>query len=244
MTGGSPIGPPVVLQRYTLTAAAEEAGLSRLYGGIHIQDGNLDGLTLGEQVAEAAAPRWDALFTRGGDDLIDADPEGGLIIAGSDDDTVIGAGTEDSIEGGSGNDILLGGAGNDTIDGGDDVINTGIGFDLVEAGGGDDLVQGLNGFDTLNGGAGTDVLRGGLGADTFVFRAGSGNDRVVDFGNVDAVEIEAALLGGGTPDPADLIPFATRDADGFLLLDFGGGDTLTFTGITNSAAILDDVSFI
>jgi Ca2+-binding RTX toxin-like protein len=365
-------GPPVVLQWETLTEAAEEAGISRLYGGIHIQDGNLNGLKVGQQVAEAAAPRWDALFTRGGDDLIEAAPEGGLLIAGSGADTVIGGGNADDIEGGSGHDVLLGGAGNDTIDGGDgdDVINTGIGFDLVEAGDGNDLVQGFNGFDTLNGGAGddvlqgnfgsdelnggdgddvllggvgfdvlrgdagndllvgregfdtleggtgqdtlqgnagndvmsggadndlliggigsdvmngdagndllegqggfdllnggdgddrlegnagndtldggagNDVLRGGLGADTFVFRVGSGNDTVVDKGIVDSVALEADLLGGGSPDPADLGALSSLDADGFLLLDFGNGDTLTFTGITEIGAILDEVSFI
>jgi hypothetical protein len=77
-----------------------------------------------------------------------------------------------------------------------------------------------------------------------VFRLGSGNDRIVDFGNVDAVALEAALLGGGNPDAEDLRDISSLDADGFLLLDFGGGDTLTFTGLTNTGAILDDVSFI
>lgn len=107
-------GPPVVLQWDTLTEAAEEAGISRLYGGIHIQDGNLNGLKLGEQVAEAAAPRWDALFTRGGNDLIVAGPEGGLIIAGGGEDIVIGGDAKDIIEGGSGDDLLVGGADVDT----------------------------------------------------------------------------------------------------------------------------------
>jgi Ca2+-binding RTX toxin-like protein len=133
--------------------------------------------------------------------------------------------------------VLNGDAGNDTLEGGN-------GFDLLNGGDGDDRLEGNAGNDTLDGGAGNDVLRGGLGADTFVFRVGSGNDTVLDLGNVDSIELEAALLGGGTPEPLDLIPFATRDADGFLLLDFGNGDTLTFTDITNTGAILDDVSFI
>jgi Domain of unknown function (DUF6851)/VCPO second helical-bundle domain len=41
---------PVLLQWNTLTEAAEEAGLSRLYGGIHFQDGNLRGRDAGNQV--------------------------------------------------------------------------------------------------------------------------------------------------------------------------------------------------
>jgi hypothetical protein len=77
-----------------------------------------------------------------------------------------------------------------------------------------------------------------------VFRVGSGNDTVVDKGIVDSVALEADLLGGGSPDPADLGALSSLDADGFLLLDFGNGDTLTFTGITEIGAILDDVSFI
>lgn len=38
------------LQWDTFSAAAESAGFSRLYGGIHFSDGNLHGLTLGEEV--------------------------------------------------------------------------------------------------------------------------------------------------------------------------------------------------
>ncbi len=77
-------GPPVALQWDALTDAALEAGISRIYGGIHIQDGNLNGLTLGSEVAQTAHVRWAALFTRGGDDDIKADRDGGLIIAGSE----------------------------------------------------------------------------------------------------------------------------------------------------------------
>jgi Ca2+-binding RTX toxin-like protein len=178
-----------------------------------------------------------------------------LLIGASGGDTLEGGAGDDTLESNNGNDVLSGGAGDDLLEGGlandllngdagNDRLEGGNGADLLNGGDGDDRLEGNAGNDTLDGGAGNDVLRGGLGADTFVFRLGSGTDRVVDFGNVDAVELEAALLGGGTPDPADLIPFATRDADGFLLLDFGGGDTLTFTGITNTGAILDDVSFI
>jgi hypothetical protein len=49
---------------------------------------------------------------------------------------------------------------------------------------------------------------------------------------------------GDAPVPDDLRALSSLNADGFLVLDFGGGDTLTFTNITNTGAILDDVSFI
>ena len=43
----------VTLAWDTFTAAADEAGLSRLYGGIHFTEGDINGRTLGEDVADA-----------------------------------------------------------------------------------------------------------------------------------------------------------------------------------------------
>jgi hypothetical protein len=55
-------GAPVQLVWPTWSAAAEEAGLSRLWGGIHFPDGNEQGLQLGEAVGatvyEQLAPLW------------------------------------------------------------------------------------------------------------------------------------------------------------------------------------------
>jgi hypothetical protein len=45
---------PVRLSWETFTEAAEQAGMSRLFGGIHISDGNVGGLKLGREVAERA----------------------------------------------------------------------------------------------------------------------------------------------------------------------------------------------
>jgi len=47
----------VVLQWDTYRDAADEAGISRLFGGIHIQDGDLRGRVLGEQVGLNAISR-------------------------------------------------------------------------------------------------------------------------------------------------------------------------------------------
>ncbi len=52
----------VVLRWPTFKAAADEAGISRLYGGIHIQDGDLRGREIGEKVAEAVIAKAGALF--------------------------------------------------------------------------------------------------------------------------------------------------------------------------------------
>ena len=207
----------------------------------------------------------DVLDGGDGDDMLNGGQGADLLIGGEGNDWLIGregydtlqggAGNDtlegnfgrDLLEGGDGNDLLLGGQGADTLEGGagNDTLRGGSGHDLLLGGDGDDRLEGNAGSDTLDGGAGDDVLRGGIGADTFVFRSGYGNDRIVDFQRgIDTIEIDAALLGGGTPDPLDLIPFAGRTDDGFLILDFGDGDTLTFTGITRTGIILDDVSFI
>ena len=56
--GSSPVEPQlvpahdVVLRWPTFSAAADEAGLSRRYGGIHFRSGDLNGRALGRAVAE------------------------------------------------------------------------------------------------------------------------------------------------------------------------------------------------
>ncbi|MCB0331681.1 MAG: vanadium-dependent haloperoxidase, partial [Bdellovibrionales bacterium] len=58
----------VVLQWPTFQDAAYEAGISRLYGGIHIQDGNLFGRAMGEAIGQQAfalaQSYWDGSIAR------------------------------------------------------------------------------------------------------------------------------------------------------------------------------------
>ena len=56
-------GDPITLQWSTLWDAAAEAGRSRLYGGIHIQDGDLRAREMGVQVAKDAWTATTELFT-------------------------------------------------------------------------------------------------------------------------------------------------------------------------------------
>ena len=58
-------GDPITLQWSTVWEAAAEAGRSRLYGGIHIQDGDLRARAMGKAVAEVAWDASEALFTAG-----------------------------------------------------------------------------------------------------------------------------------------------------------------------------------
>ncbi|MGF1625796.1 MAG: DUF6851 domain-containing protein [Alphaproteobacteria bacterium] len=55
-------GPPMVLQWPTLFDAARQAGLSRLYGGIHFQDSNLRGQEMGSAIGQLALQRARTFF--------------------------------------------------------------------------------------------------------------------------------------------------------------------------------------
>lgn len=53
---------PVILQWATFQEAADEAGLSRRYGGIHIQDGDLRGRTMGKEIGGLAYDKAKSLW--------------------------------------------------------------------------------------------------------------------------------------------------------------------------------------
>ncbi len=108
---------PVVLQWDTLYDAAAEAGISRIYGGIHIQDGDHYGRDIGSHVAETAEVHWQALFSRAGDDRIVADKDGGVIYAGTGDDELRGKGGDDIMRPGLGHDEIWTRKGYDLIKG-------------------------------------------------------------------------------------------------------------------------------
>jgi hypothetical protein len=56
---------PVTLSWASFTEAADEAGISRLYGGIHFRDGDLEGRALGRKVGAAAWERGQAYLNGG-----------------------------------------------------------------------------------------------------------------------------------------------------------------------------------
>ena len=55
-------GNPITLDWATFSQAAEQAGLSRLLGGIHFTDGNWRGLIMGAQVGAITNAKLDLLF--------------------------------------------------------------------------------------------------------------------------------------------------------------------------------------
>ncbi|WP_227446631.1 calcium-binding protein [Cognatishimia sp. F0-27] len=188
---------------------------------------------------------FDSLMGDAGDDSLQARDGFDTLEGGAGNDTLEGNNGNDSLDGGAGDDVLQGGLGADVLIGGagDDRLSGANGFDTLEGGDGNDTVLGNAGNDRVDGGTGDDTLQGGLGADTFVFAAGA--DVIADFqNNIDAIEIAASLLSEAMPVPDDLRSYSRLDDAGNLMLDFGGGTTLTFVGVTNTSAILDDVTFV
>ncbi|MGH1576153.1 hypothetical protein [Planktotalea sp.] len=115
---------------------------------------------------------------------------------------------------------------------------------------GADILRGREGNDYLNGGAhddilfggrGNDTLRGGTHSDTFVFT--EGNDVVEDFNDIiDVLQLDDALLGGGAITAARALEFADV-IEGNTIFDFGEGNQLTLLNVTDTAALLDDITF-
>jgi hypothetical protein len=172
---------PLTLAWDTFSEAADEAGISRIYGGIHFNDGDLNGRTLGQEVGQAVWQKSQDLITPG------------LKLEGSNsDDDLLGSLNHDRIYGYQGNDTLYGNTGNDLIygsqgddillgHGGMDVLLGEVGNDDLYGGISDDSLDGGAGDDTLYGDQGNDTLTGGVGSDRFILSQNNGIDAIADF---------------------------------------------------------------
>lgn len=156
---------------------------------------------------------------------------------GSGNDRLSGTEGTNVIEGRDGNDHMLGRGGNDILRGnaGRDTLDGGAGNDRLEGGAGDDRLLGGAGDDRLDGGTGNDILTGGAGADIFVFRLGSGQDRVTDFQDgIDRIQITNG------PSSFDALQLETRGADTVVRFD---SVEITLTGIDQSLIDANDFIF-
>jgi serralysin len=180
----------------------------------------------------------DYIWAGTGNDLIVASDGDDQLGGGTGDDTIRGGGGDDAIYGGNDsgdtglNDVLSGGGGDDEIFGaqGNDSINGDAGDDNLFSGAGTDTVDGGAGDDTLWGGGGDDIFTGGSGADLFVFSANHGDDTVTDYD----IEEDMLDLREATTAFADAASVASAAVtiSGGVLIDLGGGDTLTLEGVS------------
>ena len=126
--------------------------------------------------------------------------------------------------GGSGSDAITGNGGDNRLDGsgGDDIIN---------AGSGDDIVIGGAGNDTMNGEGGNDV---------FVFAAGFGNDKILQFdanpvGGQDHLDLTAFGITAATF--AARVTIADVGADTLITIDGNAAQAIRLVGIDDARTV-------
>ena len=140
-------------------------------------------------------------------------------------------------------------ANNDIVDGfegasgsktGNDILLGTDGTNLFRGYGGDDWIDGRGGDDRIIGGTGNDTLTGGAGADHFVFKAGDGNDRVLDFDlGLDTLQLDGYA---SVTDAASALTFASQiGAD--VQFDFGAEGSILVQNVT-LALLLDDLAIV
>lgn len=157
------------------------------------------------------------------------------LLGGLGEDDLRGGKGKDHMEGGSGNDELRGGKGKDRLEGGENA-------DYISGGNGKDNLLGGKGDDTLEGGSGNDNKTGGKGSDTFIFVDGFGADKIKDFDATD--DNEKIDLSGVTAIVSfnDLSNNHMIQVGSDVVIDAGGGDTITLEGV--SLADLNGADFI
>lgn len=188
-----------------------------------------------------------------GNDLLDGGAQADNIYGGTGDDTLRGGQGLDRLfagdgndfgRGGTGNDGLFGGAGDDTLNGesGNDRLFGEVGDDILDGADGNDTIYGGAGFDTITGGAGNDDLRGNFNADTFVFADGHGDDLVRDF-DANNVYEQIDLSGvSAITDLADLQANHLTQSGANVVIDTGGGNSVTLLNV--NIGDLDSTDFV
>ncbi|WP_439594508.1 hypothetical protein [Falsiroseomonas sp.] len=202
MTSQPPKSPP--------PAALDAAALDQVVGG----SAESEPTALWEQNPDAGL-----LMGTWQDDMLVADNDQHIIIAGRGDDYAIGGGGNDFVLGGEGRDLVMGGAG-------DDVLAGNGGRDMVDGGAGDDVViwSPGDGPDILTGGSGTDELR--------LERTGLTIDQV---------------LAGLVPDwgyPAPKVVDGTLDLTGITGSLTINGETFRFSGFERLTLSDGDALFV
>jgi hypothetical protein len=176
----------------SFTQAAEESGLSRIYGGIHFSFDNMAGLTSGEQIGRYVASKFFRTNTLPPSTSFN---NGELIVRGSsrsDNLRIVGQSgsirvlsngrqigqftlntvTSLIIDASAGNDVVtLTRIGlNSEIYGGsgNDTLTGSVGNDTISGEAGNDNLFGGDGNDRLDGGSGRNILHGQRGNDTLL----------------------------------------------------------------------------
>ena len=190
------------------------------------------------------------IYGDGGNDLIFGGLASDQLDGGSGNDQLWGLWGNDTLNGNEGNDRIYGGSGRDTISGGagNDRLWGESGNDTLNGNEGNDRIYGGAGRDTISGGAGNDRLWGGSGQDNFIFSAGDGRDRIMDYDTGhrwgwfysagDRISIDVDDIDSF----ADLMATASQHR-GNVVFDFGNGDELILSHTRLAALDKDAFTF-
>jgi Ca2+-binding RTX toxin-like protein len=116
--------------------------------------------------------------------------------------------------------------------------------DTLTGNAGGNVLGGGAGNDTLEGGAGNDILTGSTGAEVFRFGSASGQDGISDFtlSQGDRIRLQTGLNGSTIIDGASALAHVS-DVSGHAVLDLGGGNTVTLTGVLTADLSAADFLF-
>lgn len=213
----------------------------------------------------------DVLLGSNGDDRLFGGDDADTLQGGGGRDTLWGDGGADRIEGGDqtntvsydtatskvwvrlwAGDGLAGDALGDVLVEIEDLVGSAFGDTLVgddsvnriDGGESGDLISGLNGDDILVGESGADTLTGGSGNEQFWFSVGGGADVVTDFSAGSAVGDVIRLFGRGPAVDTFAEAMALSSQQGAnVVINFGGGDTITLQNVTLGSLAANDFMF-
>jgi Ca2+-binding RTX toxin-like protein len=216
-------------------------GADSLLGG----EGNdrLDGLAGADTMVGGAGD--DLYFKDLTTDVVLEELGGGLDTVSSKVNVVLTANVENAILSGAGNTLATGNDLDNLITGnsGANKLSGLAGNDHLIGGLGNDSVFGGEGGDTLEGSEGNDQLQGGLGSDTFMFKEGSGVDRILDFSAAqsDVIYLAAALNGSSIVDAASAMAAASAVGND-TMINLSAGNTIILVGF--NLADMTEASFV
>ena len=142
------------------------------------------------------------------------------------------------------NDLFAGTTGSDSLNGtpGADTIHGNLGDDTLNGNVGNDTIFGDAGSDRLDGGTGDDTLTGGTGADTFFYATGDAADTVTDFSHADGDQVD--LTADTSVHTFFQVSSRAHQVGADTVIDFGGGDTMTFKNVAKATLVAGDFVFL
>lgn len=185
---------------------------------------------------------FDTIYGGDGADELRGSTGADTLFGGTGDDALHGGTGFDTLHGNAGADTLYGNEGDDVLNGGDghDYLSGATGNDILIGGDGNDVLFANQGLDVLDGGAGNDTLTGGSLADVFIY--GSGLDKITDMSFDDTVRLDTDLWTG-TLSAEQVIEQFGRVHYQNLILDFGNGNELQFTGMNDADQLASQIEF-